>query len=192
MQSSKQLSRHLWKHQERNYGGSNFGRNFRGVLSESIMSRARWVFFRLVCRLVSQSLRSIVYIYVCLLFAPCFSPCRLIDINRWPAIAMHRNKHGYKEWKPCHARPTDRPWMDERIWISLIVLNCNFRTSTLTYLCIHVFIILFYSNHRVYADVNVHRPRDYWDYEALTVNWGDQEEYEVIRKIGRGKYSEVG
>ena len=43
----------------------------------------------------------------------------------------------------------------------------------------------------VYADVNVHRPREYWDYEALTVNWGDQEEYEVIRKIGRGKYSEV-
>lgn len=53
-----------------------------------------------------------------------------------------------------------------------------------------------YTNHshsiyRVYADVNVHRPRDYWDYEALTVNWGDQEDYEVIRKIGRGKYSEV-
>jgi len=48
------------------------------------------------------------------------------------------------------------------------------------------------SRSRVYADVNVHRPRDYWDYEALTVNWGDQEEYEVIRKIGRGKYSEVG
>ena len=44
---------------------------------------------------------------------------------------------------------------------------------------------------RVYPDVNVHRPREYWDYEALTVNWGDQEEYEVIRKIGRGKYSEV-
>jgi hypothetical protein len=46
-------------------------------------------------------------------------------------------------------------------------------------------------SYRVYADVNVHRPRDYWDYEALTVNWGDQEDYEVIRKIGRGKYSEV-
>lgn len=43
----------------------------------------------------------------------------------------------------------------------------------------------------MYADVNVNRPRDYWDYEALTVNWGDQEDYEVIRKIGRGKYSEV-
>lgn len=44
---------------------------------------------------------------------------------------------------------------------------------------------------RVYADVNVQRPRDYWDYESLVVNWGDQEDYEVIRKIGRGKYSEV-
>lgn len=44
---------------------------------------------------------------------------------------------------------------------------------------------------RVYADVNVHRPRDYWDYESLVVNWGDQEDYEVVRKIGRGKYSEV-
>lgn len=44
---------------------------------------------------------------------------------------------------------------------------------------------------RVYADVNVKRPRDYWDYENLTVTWGDQEKYEVIRKIGRGKYSEV-
>lgn len=51
----------------------------------------------------------------------------------------------------------------------------------------HTLFLLF----RVYADVNVHRPRDYWDYEALTVNWGDQEDYEVIRKIGRGKYSEV-
>lgn len=44
---------------------------------------------------------------------------------------------------------------------------------------------------RVYADVNVLRPREYWDYESLVVNWGDQEDYEVVRKIGRGKYSEV-
>lgn len=35
--------------------------------------------------------------------------------------------------------------------------------------------------YRVYADVNVHRPREYWDYESLTVNWGDQEDYEVGR-----------
>lgn len=27
---------------------------------------------------------------------------------------------------------------------------------------------------RVYADVNVTRPREYWDYEALQVTWGDQ------------------
>mmetsp|Transcript_14165 Transcript_14165/g.42367 ORF Transcript_14165/g.42367 Transcript_14165/m.42367 type:complete len:338 (+) Transcript_14165:188-1201(+) len=47
------------------------------------------------------------------------------------------------------------------------------------------------SRARVYADVNVVRDRDYWDYESLQVQWGDQEMYEVLRKIGRGKYSEV-
>jgi casein kinase II subunit alpha len=47
------------------------------------------------------------------------------------------------------------------------------------------------SRSRVYPDVNAERPRDYWDYEALTVNWGEQDDYEVVRKIGRGKYSEV-
>jgi len=44
---------------------------------------------------------------------------------------------------------------------------------------------------RVYAEVNVHRSAEYWDYENLTINWGDQEDYEVVRKVGRGKYSEV-
>ncbi|GFP83919.1 casein kinase ii subunit alpha-1 [Phtheirospermum japonicum] len=47
------------------------------------------------------------------------------------------------------------------------------------------------SRARVYADVNVHRPRDYWDYESFTVQWGNQDDYEVIRKVGRGKYSEI-
>ena len=72
------------------------------------------------------------------------------------------------------------------------------------------------SRARVYPDVNTKRPREYWDYENLTITWGcvfvlpfsraqlcvrpppaahsvyrDQENYEVIRKIGRGKYSEV-
>jgi len=47
------------------------------------------------------------------------------------------------------------------------------------------------SRARVHADVNVHRPKEYWDYESLAVNWGEQDDYEVIRKIGRGKYSEV-
>mmetsp|Transcript_20867 Transcript_20867/g.62191 ORF Transcript_20867/g.62191 Transcript_20867/m.62191 type:complete len:351 (-) Transcript_20867:49-1101(-) len=47
------------------------------------------------------------------------------------------------------------------------------------------------SRARVYADANARRPREYWDYESLTVRWGEQEDYEVVRKIGRGKYSEV-
>ncbi|KAK3032908.1 hypothetical protein RJ639_034956 [Escallonia herrerae] len=47
------------------------------------------------------------------------------------------------------------------------------------------------SKSRVYTDVNVIRPREYWDYESLAVQWGDQDDYEVVRKVGRGKYSEV-
>jgi casein kinase II subunit alpha len=44
---------------------------------------------------------------------------------------------------------------------------------------------------RVYANVNVNRPAEYWDYDNLIIDWGEQEGYEVIKKIGRGKYSEV-
>ncbi|KAJ9562501.1 hypothetical protein OSB04_007661 [Centaurea solstitialis] len=47
------------------------------------------------------------------------------------------------------------------------------------------------SKARVYTDVNVVRPKEYWDYESITVQWGEQEDYEVSRKVGRGKYSEV-
>jgi hypothetical protein len=28
------------------------------------------------------------------------------------------------------------------------------------------------SKARVYADVNVQRPKEYWDYESLAVQWG--------------------
>ncbi|KAL0484325.1 casein kinase II subunit alpha [Acrasis kona] len=44
---------------------------------------------------------------------------------------------------------------------------------------------------RVYPDVNTKMPRSYWEYEALQVTWGSQDNYEVVRKVGRGKYSEV-
>ena len=37
----------------------------------------------------------------------------------------------------------------------------------------------------------MNRPREYWDYESLQVSWGEQDHYEVVRKVGRGKYSEV-
>ncbi|KAF2468061.1 Pkinase-domain-containing protein [Lindgomyces ingoldianus] len=44
---------------------------------------------------------------------------------------------------------------------------------------------------RVYADVNANMPRAYWDYDSVNISWGILENYEVVRKIGRGKYSEV-
>eukprot|EP00798_Chlamydomonas_sp_ICE-L_P027192 gene27192-2436_t len=52
-------------------------------------------------------------------------------------------------------------------------------------------LVAFSASLKVYPDVNVERPKEYWDYEALTVQWGSQEGYEVVRKVGRGKYSEV-
>jgi len=47
------------------------------------------------------------------------------------------------------------------------------------------------SRARVYADINTHKPREYWDYESHVVDWGNQDDYQVVRKLGRGKYSEV-
>ena len=37
------------------------------------------------------------------------------------------------------------------------------------------------SRARVYADVNSHRPREYWDYEAHVVEWGNQEDFQLVR-----------
>jgi casein kinase II subunit alpha len=47
------------------------------------------------------------------------------------------------------------------------------------------------SQSRVYSDANSHKPRDYWDYESHVVEWGNQDDYQIVRKLGRGKYSEV-
>jgi casein kinase II subunit alpha len=45
---------------------------------------------------------------------------------------------------------------------------------------------------RVYADVNQQKTREYWDYEAFDIPWSTcVDDYEIVRKIGRGKYSEV-
>lgn len=48
-----------------------------------------------------------------------------------------------------------------------------------------------YSLARVYADSNSNRPSEYWDYETHKIEWGQIKNYEIISKIGRGKYSEV-
>ena len=40
------------------------------------------------------------------------------------------------------------------------------------------------------ADANKKKPTSYSDYESLVLKWRGQEDYEVIQKIGRGKYSE--
>lgn len=47
------------------------------------------------------------------------------------------------------------------------------------------------SRARIYADVNTHKPREYWEYESYIVDWGQQDDYQLVRKLGRGKYSEV-
>ena len=44
---------------------------------------------------------------------------------------------------------------------------------------------------KYYADVNKNKPPEYSNYENLEIEWGKQEDYEIIKKVGRGKYSEV-
>lgn len=44
---------------------------------------------------------------------------------------------------------------------------------------------------RVYADVNRHKPREYWDYDSYEINWGNKDDYALVTRLGRGKYSEV-
>jgi casein kinase II subunit alpha len=42
-----------------------------------------------------------------------------------------------------------------------------------------------------YADVNKNMPQSYWDYDSLEIIWNSPERYEIVRKLGRGKYSDV-
>ena len=37
---------------------------------------------------------------------------------------------------------------------------------------------------KVYADVNQHMPKSYWEYDSVNITWGVLENYEVVRKIG--------
>lgn len=48
------------------------------------------------------------------------------------------------------------------------------------------------SQSRVYADVNKNKPQSYWEYDVPhAIQWGNIEDYSLVRKLGRGKYSEV-
>lgn len=47
------------------------------------------------------------------------------------------------------------------------------------------------SSSKVYADALSLKPQEYWDYENLQIKWNSQDKYEVTKKLGRGKYSEV-
>ncbi|GAA5964732.1 hypothetical protein JCM8115_005712 [Rhodotorula mucilaginosa] len=44
---------------------------------------------------------------------------------------------------------------------------------------------------RVYAHVNAELGPSWWHYDDLQLRWGTQQQYEITRKLGRGKYSEV-
>lgn len=44
---------------------------------------------------------------------------------------------------------------------------------------------------RVYADANIKRPEEYWNYEKFEPHFGSQDGYEIVKRVGRGKYSEV-
>jgi len=47
---------------------------------------------------------------------------------------------------------------------------------------------------KVYADVNERMGKEYYDYESYKIKWSSTERcenYSIIKKIGRGKYSEV-
>jgi len=44
---------------------------------------------------------------------------------------------------------------------------------------------------KFYANVCEELPAEYSDYENFEVKFGSQDNYEIIKKIGRGKYSEV-
>ena len=44
---------------------------------------------------------------------------------------------------------------------------------------------------RLYSEVNEYKSQEELDYSCVPISWGKQENYEILRKLGRGKYSDV-
>ncbi|XP_003743485.1 casein kinase II subunit alpha [Galendromus occidentalis] len=44
---------------------------------------------------------------------------------------------------------------------------------------------------RMYSEVLRNKPAIYWDYEQMKLKYGNHDDYELVRRLGRGKYSEV-
>ena len=46
-------------------------------------------------------------------------------------------------------------------------------------------------NNGLYANVCSLRPDSYHLYREFEIDWASGEEYQIVRKLGKGKYSEV-
>ena len=44
---------------------------------------------------------------------------------------------------------------------------------------------------RVYANINTTLGSDHWDYNSLTVNWSNMQDFQMGEQLGRGHYSQV-
>lgn len=47
------------------------------------------------------------------------------------------------------------------------------------------------SKPKYYFDANIKQTSEYYDYENLEIQFGDMDNYEIVKKIGRGKYSDA-
>lgn len=44
---------------------------------------------------------------------------------------------------------------------------------------------------KVYTDVLTTKPKEYWDYDNFPLTWNTTDKYEILSRVGKGKYSEV-